>query len=48
MDKEPSASAGKAVRPSYANEHVAEEHVRRIGHELYHNTGYGGLCAAQP
>ena len=38
MDKVPSS-----VSPSYADEHVAEEQVRRIGHELYHQTGYDAI-----
>ena len=42
MDKKPAADAGKS-RPSYANERVAEEHVRRIGHEVYNSTGYDAI-----
>ena len=43
MDKEPSANTAKAIKPSYANEQVVEDPARRIGHELYHNTGYDAI-----
>ena len=43
MEKKTGDGGEGKIGPTYANERVTEESARKIGHELYHKTGYDAI-----